>query len=274
MHIKVQELVNSHDRTNALKRRQLLGPKKIGANMTTLIVGASGATGRLLVEELLNRGQAVKIIVRSLDSLPETVKGHINLSVIQVSILDMSDADMVRQVQGCHAVVSCLGHNMTFRGLFGRPRRLVTDATRRLCDAIRATDPSEPVKFVLMNTTGNRNRDLDERISFGQKCVIGLLRLLLPPHVDNEKAADYLRSDVGQNDPQIEWAAVRPDGLVDEFDVTDYKVFVSPIRSAIFNSGTTSRINVAHFIAKLVNADSTWNKWRGKMPVIYNATST
>ncbi len=242
--------------------------------MTTLIVGASGATGRLLVEELLDRGQVVKIIVRSLDSLPETVKGHINLSVIQVSILDMSDADMVRQVQGCHAVVSCLGHNMTFRGLFGRPRRLVTDATRRLCGAIRATDPSEPVKFVLMNTTGNRNRDLDERISFGQKCVIGLLRLLLPPHVDNEKAADYLRSDVGQNDPQIEWAAVRPDGLVDELDVTDYKVFVSPIRSAIFNSGTTSRINVAHFIAKLVNADSTWNEWRGKMPVIYNATST
>lgn len=37
--------------------------------MGTLIVGANGATGRLLVEELLKRGQTVKIVVRSLDSL-------------------------------------------------------------------------------------------------------------------------------------------------------------------------------------------------------------
>ena len=50
-----------------------------------------------------------------------------------------------------------------------------------------------------MNTTGNRNRDLPEPISFAQKCVIGLLRLLLPPHVDNEKAADFLRTEIAQN---------------------------------------------------------------------------
>lgn len=241
--------------------------------MTTLIVGASGATGRLLVQELLNRGQAVRIVVRSLGSLPETVKSHANLSVIHASILDMSDADMARHVRGCHAVVSCLGHNLSFRGLIGGPHRLVTDATRRLCDAIRANEPSEPVKFVLMNTTGNSNRDLDERISFGQKCVIGLLRLLLPPHVDNEKAADYLRTSVGQNDPQIEWAAVRPDGLIDDTDVTDYKIYKSPTRSAIFDAGTTSRINVAHFMAKLINADNIWDMWQGKMPVIYNSAS-
>lgn len=242
--------------------------------MTTLIVGANGATGRLLVEELLKRGQAVRIVVRSLDSLPQSVAGHANLSVTHANILDMSDADLARHVQECQAVVSCLGHNLTFRGLFGGPRRLVTDATRRLCDAIRANKPTEPVKFVLMNTTGNSNRDLAERISFGQKCVIGLLRLLLPPHVDNEKAADFLRTKVGQNDPQIEWAAVRPDELVDDTEVTDYQIFKSPTRSAIFDAGTTSRINVAHFMATLINADKIWKTWRGKMPVIYNSAST
>ncbi|MFK7875685.1 MAG: NAD(P)-dependent oxidoreductase [Paracoccaceae bacterium] len=238
--------------------------------MTTLIIGASGATGRLLVQELLARGQSVKIIVRSLDSLPETVKNHAHLSVIKASILDLSDAEMVRHAHGCSSVVSCLGHNLTFRGMFGRPRKLVTDATRRLCDAIRANEPAEPVKYVLMNTTGNSNRDLDERISFGQKCVIILLRLLLPPHVDNEKAADYLRTNVGQNDPMIEWAAVRPDGLIDETEVTDYDIHRSPTRSAIFDAGSTSRINVAHFMAKLIDSDSTWKMWRGQMPVIYN----
>jgi nucleoside-diphosphate-sugar epimerase len=241
--------------------------------MTTLIVGASGATGRLLVEQLLNRGQQVKIIVRSTDNLPDAVSKDGNLSIIQASILNLSDAEIARHVSGCDAVASCLGHNMSFKGIYGQPRRLVTDATRRLCDAIRANKTTTPVKFVLMNTTGNRNRDLPEPISFGQKCVIGLLRLLLPPHVDNEKAADYLRTMVGKEDSAIEWAAVRPDTLIDESEVTEYEVYASPIRSAIFDAGKTSRINVGHFMAELITDDQTWSKWKGQMPVIYNRES-
>ena len=241
--------------------------------MTTLIVGASGATGRLLVEQLLNRGQQDKIIVRSTDKLPDAVSKDGNLSIIQASILNLSDAEIAQHVSGCDAVASCLGHNMSFKGIYGQPRRLVTDATRRLCDAIRANKTTTPVKFVLMNTTGNRNRDLPEPISFGQKCVIGLLRLLLPPHVDNEKAADYLRTMVGKEDSAIEWAAVRPDTLIDESEVTEYEVYTSPIRSAIFDAGKTSRINVGHFMAELITDDQTWNKWKGQMPVIYNRES-
>jgi hypothetical protein len=99
-----------------------------------------------------------------------------------------------------------------------------------------------------MNTAGNRNRDLEEPISFGQRCVVGLIRLLLPPHVDNEKAADYLRVSVGQNDSAIEWVVVRPDSLVNEDSVSEYCLHPSPTRSAIFNAGKTSRINVAHLI--------------------------
>jgi len=68
----------------------------------------------------------------------------------------------------------------------------------------------------------------------------------------------------------IEWAAVRPDNLTDENGVTDYEVHPSPTRSAIFDAGLTSRINVGHFMADLIMDDDTWNKWKGKMPVIYN----
>lgn len=39
--------------------------------MNILVAGATGATGRLLTSELLNRGHSVKAIVRSPDSLPE-----------------------------------------------------------------------------------------------------------------------------------------------------------------------------------------------------------
>jgi len=242
--------------------------------MTTLVVGASGATGQLLVAQLLERGHHVRVIVRTPDALPEAVKTRENLSVIHATVLDLSDADMTRHVKGCDAVASCLGHNMSIRGMYGQPRRLVTDATRRLCAAMEANKPQAPVRFVLMNTAGNSNRDLGEPISLGQRCVIGLIRLLLPPHVDNEQAADYLRTEVGPNHDVIEWAVVRPDSLVNDTEVTEYEVHASPTRSALFNPGKTSRINVGHFMADLMTDKDLWTRWKGQMPVIYNRVTS
>ena len=238
--------------------------------MTVLVVGASGATGRLLVEELLGRGQSVRAVVRTPEKLPDAIRGHHLLSVVHANLLELSDGEIMRHVSGCTAVASCLGHNLTLKGIYGAPRRLVTDATRRLCEAVRASRPREPVRFVLMNTTGNRNRDLDEPVSPAERCVVGLIRLLLPPHGDNEMAADYLRNNVSLNDGAIEWVVVRPDTLVNENCVTEYDVHPSPTRSALFNAGKTSRSNVAHFMAGLITDEKTWSRWKGRMPVIYN----
>ena len=236
--------------------------------MTILVVGASGATGKRLVEELLNRGHNVKAIVRSPDSLPDTIRNNSGLELIIASVLELSDKEMQKHVAACEAVASCLGHNLTFKGLFGKPRRLVTDATRRLCLAIKANNSATSAKFVLMNTVANRNRDLDETIPFGQKLLIGILRLILPPQADNEQAAEYLRTVVGQNDNDIEWVAVRPSGLIDEEQVSDIEAYPSPTRS-IVNDGQISRINVAHFMADLITNNDLWDKWRGQMPVIF-----
>jgi len=238
--------------------------------MTVLVVGASGTTGKLLVEQLLNYDMQVKIIVRTVDNLPEAIIKNENVFIIRASILELSDNEITEHVKDCNAVVSCLGHNLSIKGIYGKPRRLVTDATRMLCHAIQANNPEQPVKFVLMNTAGNSNRDLSEKISFSQKCIIWLIRLLLPPHLDNEKVADYLRTNITQYHRVIEWVAVRPDNLIDENELTEYEIYPSPIRSAIFNAGTTSRINVGHFMAELIANDKIWSKWKGKMPVIYN----
>lgn len=239
--------------------------------MKTLVVGATGATGRLLVDWLLNEGHEVRVVVRSRQRLPQDVIDHPGLSVTQASLLDLSDDELDRLVQGCDAVASCLGHNLTFKGIYGSPRRLVTDGTRRLCEAIRRGQPDSPVRFVLMNTAGNANRDLNEPATLPHRCVIGLLRLLLPPHVDNEQAADVLRVDVGQDDPMIRWVAVRPDALINEEQASPYAVHASPTRDAIFNSGKTSRVNVARFMGQLMTAKALFDEWAGQMPVIYNA---
>jgi len=236
----------------------------------TLVVGASGATGRHLVEQLLNRGQKVKIVVRSPNNLPEVIKNHKKLSIVHNSILNLRDNDMTQLVKDCDAVASCLGHNMTFKGILGHPRRLVTDATSRLCNAIKVNKAKKPIKYVLMNTIANSNRDLSEPVIFKEKLFTALLRLMMPPHVDNESAADYLRITIGQNDKNIEWAAVRPSGLIDENNVSGYDVYATRTGKAIFDSGKISRINVGHFMADLITEDIIWNKWKGQMPVLYN----
>jgi hypothetical protein len=159
------------------------------------------------------------------------------------------------------------------QGLFRDPHRLVTETIQNTVRAIEANASTGRTKIVLMNTSGFLNQDAQEKRFRGERFILFLLRYLLPPHADNEQAAEFLRVHVGQQHSRIDWVVVRPDTLTDDRDISDYQLTVSPVRSPIFNSGKASRINVGHFMAQLVTEESLWNQWRGKMPVLYNAES-
>jgi hypothetical protein len=238
-----------------------------------LVAGATGATGRLLVGELLERGWAVRAIVRAPERLPAELRAHPRLAVVHGALLELPEAELARHAAGCAAVASCLGHNLTLRGIFGPPRRLVTEATRRLCRAIEAHRPPRPVRFVLMNTAGNRDRELPEPASVVERAVLAALRLLVPPQADNEDAAAHLRRAIGPDHPAVAWTIVRPDTLIDAPAATPYQVHPSPIRSPLFDAGRTSRHNVARFMAEFMTGDEAWARWRGRMPVLYDAAA-
>lgn len=238
--------------------------------MTTLILGATGATGKHLVAQLLNMGQSVKVLVRPESNVPDNWINNDKITIIRAGISELKSEDMQEHLAGCHSVASCLGHNLHFKGIFGKPRKLVTNAVRLTCDAIEKQNPQRPMKFVLMNTTANRNKNVKEKYSFGDKLIIGILRGILPPQRDNEGAAKYLRVNIGQNHKMIEWVAVRPDTLINENEVSEYNLKPSPVRSPVFKAGKTSRINVGNFISRLITHDDLWNQWKGQMPVIYN----
>ena len=116
---------------------------------TVLVAGASGNTGRPLVEQLLAMGHTVRVIVRSRHRLPAAVLEHPNIAVIEVSILDLSHEQMGELVTGCDAVVSCLGHIISFRGIFGAPKKAVhrghTPGMR--CHSIESPDIAHQVHF-------------------------------------------------------------------------------------------------------------------------------
>ncbi len=234
-----------------------------------LVVGGTGATGRHLLVQLLERGGHVRAIVRSRERVPAAIRDHERLELIEASLLELSDDELAAHTRDCDAILCCLGHTLSFRGVFGPPWRLVTQAVRRLCAAARANAPETPVRFVLMGSSGVRNRDLHEPISVGQHVVLALLRVLVPPHADNEQAAKFLRTRIPAGDPAIDWCVVRPDSLVDEDAVRAYELHPSPTRSAIFDAGKVSRISVAHVMAELISDDELWANWRGRMPVVY-----
>ena len=238
--------------------------------MSTLVVGASGATGKLLVKNLLEKGECVKVIVRDTAILPDELVGNKNITIIKANILSLSTPELISYVKGCNTIVSCLGHNLTFKGIYCSPQRLVTLAVKRLCLVIKQLAPTKKIKFILMNTTGNKNALAHEKTSIMQSCVVGLIRYLIPPHADNEQAARYLQSEIGFHSESIQWVVVRPDSLTNDTVTSPYSVYPSPIRSAIFDAGKTSRINVAHFMSQLIIDSASWNKWQGTMPVIYN----
>ncbi len=240
--------------------------------MKTLVVGGTGTTGQHLVLQLLERGHHVTVIVRSPEKLPPSVRDHDNAHVVKGTVLDLSEPELAMHVRGCDAIASCLGHTLNFHGMFGSPRRLVTDSLRRLCRAAEQCAPAQPVRFVLMNSSGCRDTDIPESVSLPERAVLLLLHTLLPPHADNEQAAAYLRGEIGQGHRAVEWVIVRPDALVNEEAVTPYELHPSPIRSAIFDSGKTSRINTADCMAELMVTPAYWSRWAGRSPVVYNAS--
>ena len=231
-----------------------------------LVVGASGATGKLVVAELLQRNVEVISIVRVAGALVDTVGRPPNYCEIVANIAELTEQELASHLVGCGVVISCLGHKPSFEGIFGEPRLLVTETIKKVASALESIAPDDKLKIILMNSTGNSNRDIPEKPPFSQRVVISILRMLLPPHVDNEQAADFFRTTIGQDHQRLEWVAVRPDRLTNESKVTAYTTYPSPIRNAIFDSGLTSRENVAN----LATDPDLWAVWRGKMPVIYN----
>lgn len=234
---------------------------------TVLLLGGTGRTGGRALQQLLARGIRVRAVVRSAERLPAGVATDDRLTVVEADLLSLGDEEFARLVDGCHAVISCLGHNLSAQGMFGRPRDLVTEAARRVRRAAEEIRPERPLRLVLMSSVSVlRPGWQDAHRGPASRATLSLLRSLLPPARDNQSAADFLQSVVGADGGFMEWTAVRPDSLRDG-DVSEYDVREDLV-SGLFRPRETRMANVAHFMCELVTDDRAWTQWRGKLPVI------
>ena len=116
---------------------------------TVLLVGGTGRTGQRVLEQLLNRGISVRVIVRSTQKLPAGVAENPNLTVVEADLLSLGDEDLQRHIRGCDAVISCLGHVISLKGVLGRratssrgPRRGCAEGSKRCSPQSRSSSSS------------------------------------------------------------------------------------------------------------------------------------
>jgi hypothetical protein len=128
------------------------------------------------------------------------------------------------------------------------------------------------VKFILMTSVSvNRPDHLDTRRGRFDRTVLALLRGVVPPAKDNQRAADVLALQIGPRHASIEWVVIRPDSL-QEGAASPY-VLHEGLVSSMFAPGRTHMANIGRFIATLVTDAQLWSTWRGKLPVILDAAT-
>ena len=235
-------------------------------NKHILVVGATGETGKHLMQTLLNQGHSVTALVRNRQKLPDMPQTRGLLRVIEQDVTSLSKRDLVSLLSDVDGVGICLGYALSFKGVFKQPKLWLTKFVRQLSQA--ASEVPSPVKIVLMNTSGNIYTNHGDKVSLIGRIVLTALYYLLPPHKDNVEAAKALLNH--SQDTYSNACVVRPGSLTDLPEVTQYNTRRINDRCPITGDGKVSRINVADFMAKLLCHNETWDLWENSHPLIYN----
>ncbi|QKC76337.1 NAD(P)-dependent oxidoreductase [Mesorhizobium erdmanii] len=208
--------------------------------MKILVLGATGATGRLIVAKAIAQGHHVVALVRS------KAKAAADLTGVELVEGDARDAAaLTRAIAGCDAVVSSLGTAMSpFREV-----TLLSTATRALVGVMERQDIRRLVCITGLGAGDSRGHGG----FFFDRLVLPLL--LRKVYEDKNRQEDAIRGST------LDWTIVRPTVLNDK-----------PARGSIealtdlsgVHGGTIARADVADFVVQQLTADT----WLRKTPLI------
>ena len=246
--------------------------------MKLLIFGATGGTGRQLVDQALAQGHEVTAFVRKPSRLP--VK-HDKLIVMTGSILDQADIDAA--VAGHDAVLSALGIRLNFWplivaivvsqiliriGYMERPQRLLLGLGLPVLALLwlSRTPPllSRSTKLMVcaMERSGVKRFICESSMGVGDSRGQGgfiftwIVLPILLRHVFADKEA---QEKIIEASP-LQWVIVRPGGLTNGPRTGKYRAGFEPTDCTITCS--ISRADVADFMLKQVTDDT----YLGKKP--------
>lgn len=207
--------------------------------MKVLVLGATGATGRLIVSRARAKGHDVVALVRS------TAKAG-DLAGAELIEGDARNAvALTRAIAGCDAVISSLGTPMSpFREV-----TLLSTATHALVGVMAAHDIRRLVCITGLGAGDSRGHG---GFFFDRLFLPLMLRKV---YEDKDRQEDAIRSS------GLDWTIVRPTVLNDK-----------PARGRIraltdlsgMHGGTITRADVADFVVQQLTADT----WLRKAPLI------
>jgi uncharacterized protein YbjT (DUF2867 family) len=194
--------------------------------MTVLVLGATGDTGRLVVQQGLAGGQKVRALVRSLNKL------GISDPALEVVTGQATDAqDVGAAMAGAEAVISTLG---------GKGGTVMTDATRAI---IAGAGTSGVGRIVMLSTFAVRR----DRLSLPAKLIT---KLAMDSEVRDKTAAeDLLRAS------DLKWTIAHAVRLTN--GPATGRVRVLPEEAVLHLRNTISRADVAAWLLMAVGDDST-----------------
>ena len=199
--------------------------------MRVAIFGASGRTGRPLVEQALAVGHEVRALVRDPSKLRV---GHERLVVIRGDVLDAAKVE--ETVDGTDAVLSALGQTKA------SPKDVQTRGTENIVAAMEKHGVRR-----LVSLTGAGVRDPRDEPKLVDRVITFLLRRLQPDVLeDGVRHAGVIRLS------GLEWVIVRGPRLTEGPKKGEYRVGMVGK-----NSGTQiSRADLAEFMLGQLTADT------------------
>ena len=80
----------------------------------------------------MESGQKVKIVVRSARNLPDNWADNGKLTVIEKNITEFTVEEMSEITKDGRVIASCLGHNLTWKEIYGKPGKPVTEQMKKI----------------------------------------------------------------------------------------------------------------------------------------------
>lgn len=208
--------------------------------MRVLVIGATGGTGRQLVQQALALGHQVTAFVRDPAKLQIE---HANLRVAQGDVLDYASVETA--MRGQNAVLSALGHKRFFY-----PNRIQSDGMRNILRAMKVCDVPRLICETALGIGSSVGR-------LGLPHTFFILPLILPFYM-----WDKLRQEELIIASDRDWVIVRPGVLTSGPARGNYRH--GPEVGSYLWPVTISRADVAEFMLKQLRDDT----WLGQAPGI------
>jgi len=209
--------------------------------MKLIVFGATGATGKRIVEQALEQGHLVTAFVRD-PSKPGLM--HSNLTIAKGDIMDL--ASVMPAIQGQEAVLCAIGAPANKTG------NIRSEGTKNIIQAMKATG----VKRLICQTSmgyGDSKKFLDQ--------TPFIFKHIIVPFILKKAFADHALQEEYIKQSQLDWIIARPANLTDEAYTGVYKQGFPLTEKKL--KMKISRADVADFMLKQLTTNTYLRKTPG-----------